>query len=92
MNRSWARRACACALLGFVVSALTQSRAEPLDGDFLERYAATYRFRLGKPSKILPTPDGRAVFFLRSGPRSFVRDLYRLDLGRTWTACRGRYW
>ena len=80
MNRSSAGRVCACALLGFVVCAVPQARAEPQGDNFLERYAATYRFRLGQPSEILPTPDGRSVLFLRSGPRSFVRDLYRLDL------------
>lgn len=48
--------------------------------DFLERWALTYRFRLGRPEAATPSPDGRSVLFLRSGPRSFVRDLYELDL------------
>lgn len=48
--------------------------------DFLERYSATFRFRLGRPTAIEITPDGRAVLFVRSGPRSFVGDLYELDL------------
>lgn len=47
---------------------------------FLERYAATYRFRLGRPTEIKVTPDGDAVLFLRSGPRSFVQDLYAFDV------------
>ena len=55
------------------------SPAADLD-DFLERYSETFRFRLGRPTGIKPTPDGRTVLFLRSGPRSFVRDLYELDL------------
>ncbi len=50
------------------------------DPTFLERYAATYRFRLGHPTSIEPTPDGKAVLFLRSGPRSFVRELWALDV------------
>jgi dipeptidyl-peptidase-4 len=50
------------------------------DDAFLERYAATYRFRLGAPALVRPTPDGRHVLFLRSGPRSFVRELYELDV------------
>ncbi|MCP4654298.1 MAG: S9 family peptidase, partial [bacterium] len=50
-----------------------------VDPEFLEQYAATYRFRLGRPSSIEITPDGDAVLYLRSGPRSFVRDLYRFD-------------
>jgi len=50
------------------------------EGGFLDRYAETFRFRLGRPTGINPTPDGRTVLFLRSGPRSFVRNLYELDL------------
>jgi dipeptidyl-peptidase-4 len=56
------------------------SPAYPAGDDFLERYTATNRFRLGRPSAIFPAPDGEAVLFLRSGPRSFVRDLYELDM------------
>lgn len=56
-------------------------RSHPrIDTSFLEQYAATYRFRLGQPSSIAITPDGRAVLFLRSGPRSFVHDLYVFDV------------
>jgi dipeptidyl-peptidase-4 len=50
------------------------------DPGFLERYAATHRFRLGQPVAVEPAPDGTKVLFLRSGPRSFVQDLYELDL------------
>jgi dipeptidyl-peptidase-4 len=53
--------------------------AEP-DSGFLEQYAATYRFRLGRPTAFRVAPDGRAVLFLRSGPRSFVQDLYEIDV------------
>jgi dipeptidyl-peptidase-4 len=48
--------------------------------DFLERFAATYRFRLGQPAAIRVAPDAGAVLFLRSGPRSFNRDLYEMEL------------
>ncbi|MCH7797675.1 MAG: DPP IV N-terminal domain-containing protein [Planctomycetes bacterium] len=47
---------------------------------FLERYAATYRFRLGRPGGIRPTPDGTMILFLRSGPQSFERVLYEFDV------------
>jgi dipeptidyl-peptidase-4 len=48
---------------------------------FLEQYAATHRFNLGKPTSIRVTRDGDAVLFLRStGPRSFVQDLYQFDV------------
>ena len=54
--------------------------ASVADPGFLEQYASTYRFRLGRPAAIKPDPAGRSVLFLRSGPRSFVRDLYELDV------------
>lgn len=50
------------------------------DPAFLEQWAATFRFRLGNPTGITLTPDGSAVLFLRSGPRSFVNDLYEFDV------------
>lgn len=49
------------------------------DADFLRRYAATYRFSLGRPTAISLTPSGDKVLFLRSGPRDFVRNLYEMD-------------
>lgn len=47
---------------------------------FLEQWAATFRFRLGQPKAFALTPDGSAVLYLRSGPRSFVHDLYLYDV------------
>ena len=49
---------------------------------FLTQLAATSRFRRGKPTGIKLTPDGRSVLFLRSGPRSFVQDLYEYDVAK----------
>ncbi len=49
------------------------------DPGFLTRYAETYRFGAGRPTAITPTPQGDAVLFLRSGPRSNMRDLYIYD-------------
>ena len=46
----------------------------PADQDFLDRYAATYRFRLGAPSELAVTADGGAVYFLRSGAYFAHRD------------------
>src|SRR5690606_7733348 len=60
--------------------AVTESRGQNADPNFLEQYAATYRFTLGQPTSIKITDDGSAVLFLRSGPRSFVRDLYEFDV------------
>jgi dipeptidyl-peptidase-4 len=47
--------------------------------DFLRQYAETYRFSLGRPKSAIVTPDGAAVLFLRSPPRSFVQNLYEFD-------------
>lgn len=51
---------------------------QPADG-FLEQFTATGAFRLGRPASIRITPKGDAVLFLRSGPRSFERDLWTFD-------------
>lgn len=51
-----------------------------MDDDFLTRYAETYRFTHGLPAAIAVPATEDAVLFLRSGPRSFVRDLYVFDV------------
>lgn len=58
------------------------SFAQPalVNTDFLDQWAATNRFRLGQPTDVKVTPDGTGVLFLRSGPRSFVKDLYHFDV------------
>jgi dipeptidyl-peptidase 4 len=90
----WAPLACAAALLLLPGASRPQAPAAPAsapaatagnappagpDPQFLEQYTATLRFTLGTPQAIQVVPGGRAVLFLRSGPRSFVRDLYELD-------------
>lgn len=50
------------------------------DAKFMEQFAATRRFTAGRPTSTTITPDSKAVLFLRSGPRSFVQDLFELDL------------
>jgi dipeptidyl-peptidase-4 len=50
------------------------------DPSFLRSYAATRGFRLGTPRDAIPTPDGRAVLFLRSSPRDPKQSLYETDL------------
>jgi dipeptidyl-peptidase-4 len=47
---------------------------------FLDAWARTNRFRLGRPGAIRITPDGSKVLFLRSEPRSFVHTLYEFDV------------
>lgn len=46
------------------------------DDEFPRQWAETNRLRLGRPASITVTPEGDAVYFLRSPPRSLVRDLY----------------
>jgi dipeptidyl-peptidase-4 len=45
----------------------------------LFQYAITNKFRSGRPTSIKIGPDGRGVFFLRSGPRDSVQSLYEHD-------------
>jgi dipeptidyl-peptidase-4 len=42
--------------------------------------AATRNFSLGQPARAVPTQDGRAVLYLRSGPRDTKLGLYAYDL------------
>ena len=50
------------------------------DDSFLNQYASTYHFSLGQPTAFQISDKGDAVLYLRSGPRSFVRDLYEFDV------------
>jgi dipeptidyl-peptidase-4 len=52
----------------------------PIDDAFLEQQALTHGFKLGRPARITVTPDGDAVLFTRTGPRSPVGDLYSFDV------------
>lgn len=54
--------------------------AQLADPGFIDQMAATRSFSLGRPTSVRFSPDGGSVLFLRSGPRSFVNDLYELDL------------
>jgi dipeptidyl-peptidase-4 len=49
------------------------------DANFLSDWSATGRYGNGAPTRLSVSPDGGRVYFLRSGPRSAVRDLYVLD-------------
>src|SRR5262245_31589798 len=52
----------------------------PLDGRFLRTYAETRGFMLGRPVRPTPTPDGKAVLFLRSQPRKARLNLHEFDV------------
>jgi dipeptidyl-peptidase 4 len=50
------------------------------DDAVLEQLASTLNFNLGTPASPWVAPDGSEVLFRRSGPRSFVGDLYAFDV------------
>ncbi len=58
----------------------TTAPEDASDPNFLEQFAVTYRFAQGAPNGFRITPDDQTVLFLRSGPRTFVNDLYALDV------------
>jgi dipeptidyl-peptidase-4 len=51
---------------------------DAVDEGFIRQFAATFGFRLGLPQEVAIAPDGD-VLFTRTGPRSFVADLYERD-------------
>lgn len=66
--------ACAVAL------AAQPAKDQPLDAEFLRTYAQTRGFMLGRPVQAKPTPDGKAVLFLRSEARKPQLSLYEFDV------------
>jgi dipeptidyl-peptidase-4 len=50
------------------------------DAQRLRAMAETRNFHLGTPQHATPTPDGKAVLFLRSAPREPRQSLYELDV------------
>jgi len=57
-----------------------QATKQPLDAQFLRTYAETRGFMLGRPVRPTPTPDGKAVLFLRSQARVAKLRLYEFDV------------
>src|SRR6516225_2288138 len=58
---------------------------ELVDAQFLRDYTITRGFMLGRPTSAKPTPDGSAVLFLRSPPRSPVMHLFEFDVATKQT-------
>lgn len=52
----------------------------PLDAAYLRRHALTRGFMLGRPVRPRPTPDGKAVLFLRAQARVPSLRLYEFDI------------
>jgi dipeptidyl-peptidase 4 len=61
-------------------AAPTATRPPLRQPEFLQQFAATHRFSAGRPTGMQITRDGDAVLFLRSGKRSFRRDLYEFNV------------
>lgn len=59
---------------------VTTTPEDASDPNFLEQFAVTYRFAQGAPNGFRITPDDSTLLFLRSGPRTFVNDLYAIDV------------
>jgi dipeptidyl-peptidase 4 len=55
-------------------------KGKPLDSSFLRLYAETRGFMLGRPVSPKPTPDGKAVLFLRAEPKVPKLKLYEFDV------------
>lgn len=60
--------------LAVSISAMSQTNS------YLRDHALTRGFMLGRPTRAKPTPDGRAVLFLRSEPRVPKLQLFEFDV------------
>jgi dipeptidyl-peptidase 4 len=63
----------------FSAAAVCHAQA-PQANDFLSQYASTYHFSLGQPTAFQIADEGDVVLYLRSGPRSFIRNLYEFEV------------
>lgn len=54
--------------------------AKLINPGYLRDHAATRGFMLGRPGKAIPTPDGKAVLFLRAQARVPRLELYEFDV------------
>ena len=66
-------------LLTLAMNQAPAARETPLDARYLRDHAQTRGFMLGRPSRPKVTPDGQAVLFLRSGPRTAKLSLFEFD-------------
>jgi dipeptidyl-peptidase-4 len=64
---------------------VNSAKDAPLDAKYLRDHAATRGFMLGRPVQARPTPDGKALLFLRAEARVPKLRLYEFDVatGRT---------
>src|SRR5437762_6374793 len=70
-----------CLALAVTAAPFGQAAQEPpLDTRYLRDHAETRGFMLGRPVKQKPTPDGKAVLFLRAQARVPQLRLYEFDV------------
>src|SRR5258708_19135858 len=73
-----------CCVLSLLVlrpdAALGQGPGKQPDTSYLRTLAETRSFMLGRPSRPFPTPDGKAILFLRSQPRVAMLGLFEFDV------------
>ena len=67
--------------LAFAFNAMSQTQTN----SYLRDHALTRGFMLGRPTRAKPTPDGKAVLFLRSEPRVPKLQLYEFDVATKQT-------
>ncbi len=67
------------AALLFALCAPT-AMADSASDSFLQLYAETGKFLLGRPNHAKLTPDGKAALFLRAQPKSPVQTLFELNV------------
>jgi dipeptidyl-peptidase 4 len=79
MRTSYFSLSLAAALLSFA-PAPAAGKDAPLDTSYLKDFAETRGFMLGRPVNPKPTPDGKAVLFLRALPRVPKLRLYEFDV------------
>jgi dipeptidyl-peptidase-4 len=67
------------------IRASERAKDTPLDTSYLRAHAQTRGFMLGRPVKARPTPDGKAVLFLRAEARVPKLRLYEFDVATAKT-------
>ena len=70
---------CSALLAGPAAGGPPSAKDKPLDANYLRRHALTRGFLLGRPVQPKPTPDGKAVLFLRAASR--LAEALRLEFG-----------
>jgi dipeptidyl-peptidase-4 len=70
---------------GLLSAAAGSAKDVPLDTTYLKDHAETRGFMLGQPVRARPTPDGKAVLFLRAQPRVARLRLYEFDIATSKT-------